>query len=65
MCGITGFYSKIDKGLVDHNLLSSANSFQHRGPDSEGYYFMDKATGLLVEVTGSIIITQIPDSNSP
>jgi len=39
MCGITGFYSKIDKGLVDHNLVSSANSFQHRGPDSEGYYF--------------------------
>jgi hypothetical protein len=35
------------------------------GRDSEGYYFMDKATGLLVEVTGSIIITQIPDSNNP
>ena len=26
---------------------------------SDGYYFMDKATGLLVEVTGSIIISQI------
>jgi len=26
---------------------------------------MDKATGLLVEVTGNIIITQIPDSNNP
>ena len=29
--------------------------------NSDGYYFMDKATGLLVEVTGSIIITQIPE----
>ena len=28
---------------------------------SDGYYFMDKATGLLVEVTGSIIISQIPE----
>ena len=33
--------------------------------NSDGYYFMDKATGLLVEVTGNIIITQIPDSNNP
>ncbi len=39
MCGITGFYSKTDKGLANHNLVNSANSFQHRGPDSEGYYF--------------------------
>ena len=29
--------------------------------NSDGYYFMDKATGLLVEVTGSIIISQIPE----
>ena len=33
--------------------------------NSDGYYFMDKATGLLVEVTGSIIITQIPKSDNP
>ena len=33
--------------------------------NSDGYYFMDKATGLLVEVTGNIIITQIPNSNKP
>ena len=33
--------------------------------NSDGYYFMDKATGLLVEVTGSIIITQIPEVNKP
>ena len=39
MCGITGFYSKTDEGLANHNLVNSANSFQHRGPDSEGYYF--------------------------
>ena len=35
------------------------------GQHSEGYYFMDKATGLLVEVTGSIIITQIPEVDNP
>ena len=28
---------------------------------SNGFYFKDKATGLLVEVTGSIIISQIPE----
>ena len=32
---------------------------------SNGFYFKDKATGLLVEVTGSIIITQIPEVNNP
>ena len=38
MCGITGFYSKTGEGLSNHNLVNSANSFKHRGPDSEGYY---------------------------
>ena len=33
--------------------------------NSDGYYFMDKATSLLVEVTGSIIITQIPEVDNP
>ena len=33
--------------------------------NSDGYYFMDKATGLLVEVTGNIIITQIPEVDNP
>ena len=32
---------------------------------SNGFYFKDKATGLLVEVTGSIIITQIPEVDKP
>ena len=32
---------------------------------SNGFYFKDKATGLLVEVTGSIIITQIPEVDNP
>jgi hypothetical protein len=27
--------------------------------DSDGYYFMDAATGKLVEISGDIIITQI------
>ena len=33
--------------------------------NSDGSYFKDKATGLLVEVTGSIIITQIPEVDNP
>ena len=33
--------------------------------NSDGYYFMDKATSLLVEVTGSIIITQISEVDKP
>ena len=32
---------------------------------SNGFYFKDKATGLLVEVTGSIIITQISEVDNP
>ena len=33
--------------------------------NSDGYYFMDKTTGLLTEVTGNIIITQISNSDNP
>jgi len=33
--------------------------------NSDGYYFMDKATSSLVEVTGSIIITQISEVDKP
>jgi len=42
MCGITGFYSKTDNGLPKHNLVNSTNTFRHRGPDSEGYYYKNQ-----------------------
>ena len=50
-------------GTVARSWISTGKP--RSGQKSEGYYFMDKATGLLVEVTGNIIITQIPDSNNP
>ena len=50
-------------GTVARSWISTGKA--RSGRNSEGYYFMDKATGLLVEVAGSIIITQIPDSNNP
>ena len=46
-------------GTVARSWISTGKV--QSGQSSEGYYFMDKATGLLVEVTGSIIISQIPE----
>ena len=50
-------------GTVARSWISTGKV--QSGQNSEGYYFMDKATGLLVEVTGSIIITQIPEVDNP
>ena len=50
-------------GTVARSWTSSGKARSEQ--NSVGYYFMDKATGLLVEVTGNIIITQIPESVSP
>ena len=46
-------------GAVARSWISTGNVRSEQ--NSDGYYFMDKATGLLVEVTGNIIITQIPE----
>ena len=46
-------------GTVARSWISTGRA--RSGKNSEGYYFMDKPTGLLVEITGRIIITQIPD----
>jgi len=50
-------------GTVARSWISSGKVRSEQR--SDGYYFMDKSTGLLVEVTGSIIITQISDSDNP
>ena len=52
-CDGTVARSWISTGKVRH--------LKNRG----GFFFKDKATGLLVEVTGSIIITQIPEVDNP
>ena len=31
----------------------------HSSKDSDGYYFEDEATGLLVEVSGDVVITEL------
>ena len=46
-------------GTVARSWISTGKV--QSGLSTEGYYFIDKATGLLVEVTGSIIISQIPE----
>ena len=50
-------------GAVARSWISTGKARSEQ--NSDGYYFMDKATGLLVEVIGNIIITQIPDSSNP
>ena len=50
-------------GTVARSWVSTGKARSEQ--NSDGYYFMDKATGLLVEVTGRIIITQIPDIDNP
>ena len=45
MCGILGQLNK-DRSAVDINRLVEANDLQrHRGPDDEGYFLMNTATG--------------------
>ena len=46
-------------GTVARSWISTGKV--QSGQSSVGYYFIDKATGLLVEVIGSIIISQIPE----
>ena len=50
-------------GTVARSWISTGKV--QSGLSTEGYYFIDKATGLLVEVTGNIIITQIPEVDNP
>ena len=50
-------------GTVARSWISTGKV--QSGVSTEGYYFIDKATGLLVEVTGSIIITQVPEVDNP
>ena len=49
-------------GIITRSWISTGKV--QSGQSSEGYYFIDKNTGLLVEVTGNIIITQIPEVNN-
>jgi len=51
------------EGAVSRSWISTGKVRSEQ--NSDGYYFKDKATGLLVEVTGSIIITQIPEVDNP
>lgn len=43
-------------GSITHSWISSGKVLSEEG--SDGYYFMDKETGILIEVTGSLIITK-------
>ena len=46
-------------GTVTRSWVSTGKVRSER--DSDGYYFMDKETGLLIEISGSIIISQLED----
>ena len=46
-------------GSVSRSWISTGKV--QSGVSTEGYYFIEKATGLLIEVAGSIIISQIPE----
>ena len=50
-------------GAVARSWISTkkVRHLKNRG----GFFFKDKATGLRVEVKGSIIITQIPEVDNP
>ena len=44
-------------GSISHTWISSGKVLSEA--DSDGYYFTDKKTGGLVEVTGRMIITKL------
>jgi hypothetical protein len=43
-------------GSITHEWISSGKVLSEKG--SDGYYFNDDKTGSLIEVTGSLIITE-------
>lgn len=44
-------------GTITHTWISSGKVLSEQG--SDGYFFSEKQTGKLIEVTGTIIITEI------
>jgi asparagine synthase (glutamine-hydrolysing) len=53
MCGITGHYS-IDKYESNSNqIVEMTNLIQHRGPDDEGYAFIDTHSNVFIDASGS------------
>lgn len=44
MCGICGYYS-FNKEISTKNILEMNKAIQHRGPDDEGFWFLNKNQG--------------------
>ena len=45
MCGIFGIWCRNRSGLDLENIHYALTSIRHRGPDDEGYLFIDSSTG--------------------
>ena len=46
MCGIAGLYNLQHKPIPHDNLGKMCDAIAHRGPDDEGYVYMDGYIGI-------------------
>ncbi len=46
MCGIFGYFSFDGRTIDSSNLLNMSSSIDHRGPDDEGFLFIDSVKGV-------------------
>lgn len=44
-------------GTITHSWISSGKVISEA--NSDGYFFQEKSTGILIEVTGTLIITKL------
>ena len=48
MCGLTAFFSFGDETISIKKFVEINNTIKHRGPDDEGYYFLNNSDDITV-----------------
>lgn len=52
MCGITGYYSQNVYESKTNKIVDMTNLIKHRGPDDEGYVFIDTSDNIFIDTSG-------------
>ncbi|KPQ40931.1 MAG: asparagine synthetase B [Candidatus Methanoperedens nitroreducens] len=52
MCGITGYYSPKKSELMANRIVNMTDLIRHRGPDDEGYVFIDTHSNISIDAAG-------------
>ena len=52
MCGITGYYSPKKCELMVNRIVEMTDLIRHRGPDDEGYVFIETHSNISIDAAG-------------